>query len=197
MKRLNITAAGYVAALVTLAMPGVSQAAEVDFSTTGAFYVNGVQQSLAFLSFTGLTTTVNTPSNTGLGNFQTGNNGLPQTIPDNTTFTLTVSQTVPSTGTNSDSATITGTLQSADQSSIKISFDAQSQNFTIGAVTYELDPFYRIVPPDPSNNNGVTSLQGFIEFNPNILTSVPEPGAMMLLGCGLIGLGALSKVRRK
>lgn len=170
----------------------IANAEPVTFSTNGSF--NGGGNSIVFgggantltINFTGVNSNVNTPTFASLGEFQTIVTGSGATIAAGTTFTLNITQTVPSAGSGFLAGTITGTI-AQNQSTGLVTFSISST--TINGVTYSLtnNPL-PLVPP--STNNGVTSVQAQI-------TSVPEPATMILLGTGLAGAAASIRKRRK
>lgn len=171
----------------------IAQADPVTFSTNGSF--NGGGNSIVFgggantltINFTGVNSNVNTPTFASLGEFQTIVAGSGATITGGTTFTLNITQTVPSAGSGFLAGTITGTI-SQNQSSGLVTFTVSSA--TINGVTYSLtnNPL-PLVPP--STNNGVTTVQA------QITSAVPEPATMILLGTGLAGVAASIRKRRK
>src|SRR5215216_1512763 len=174
----------------------------VTFTTSGTFtcagcagsgtnsvtFLGGVGNAL-MITFTGLgSTSLNTPTGSSFGNFQTffSGNGV---IAASGTFTLTITQTVPVGGSDSFSATFTGMFSASNSGSGVVNFTVTS--VTIGGITYTItnNPL-NLVPP--ASNNGITTVQGQITGS-----AVPEPTSMFLLGSSLLGIAGAVRKRFK
>lgn len=171
----------------------------VSFNTTGDFQgaattsvTFGAGGNTTTLSFAGVNTALNTPTNTSFGEITvtTAGTGYSGPTVNPFSFTLTINQTLPlPNGSNQFVGNLTGTLSRADSGDFFLQFSNTS--LTIGDVNYTLQQppgGYALVPP--SVNGGVTSIQGAITAT----SPVPEPASMMLLGTGLL---AAFRARRK
>src|SRR5215510_9806254 len=168
---------------VTFSTSGVFTCAGCSGSGTNSVTFSGGMGNALMITFTGLgSTSLNTPTGSSFGNFQTfvSGNGA---IGVSGTFTLTITQTIPSAGSGSFSATFNGTFSASNSGSGVVNFTVTSVN--IGGITYSItnNPL-NLVPP--ASNNGITTVQGQITGS-----AIPEPASMLLLGSGLVGLGTV------
>src|SRR5262249_27660598 len=119
-------------------------------------------------------------------------------------FSLTVSQTVPSAGSQTlDSATIKGTVQFNQVTGLKVVFTSALPNattfvdaptsgnhsllFTLGSIEYWINQTTAFVPQ--TTNSGESTIQGEI-------AALPEPTFYALTGSGFMGL-LLMAIRKR
>jgi hypothetical protein len=180
-----------VAMVISIAAVRPASAAVVDYSTTGVFASSSTDTSASgadTLTYTSVSSTGNlTPTIISLGEFTLAGT---ETDSFSDSFTLTISQIAPTSGTGSLSSTIAGSLtisSGTDSSTVTSTFSTPS--VVIGGVTYTLlkNPVF---VPDPLSNGGVVSIEARITT-----AAVPVPAAVWS-GMGLIGLIAAGKLRR-
>jgi len=179
-----------LAMVISIAAVRPASAAVVDYSTTGVFSSSSSDTSTSgadSLTYSAVTSTGNlTPTIISLGEFKlTGAES--DTFTDS--FTLTISQIAPASGTGDFSATLAGSLTvsgGSESSSVTATFSTTTLD--IAGVTYTLlsNPVF---VPDPLSNGGRVTIEA------QITSAVPVPAAVWS-GMGLIGLIAAGKLRR-
>lgn len=181
---------------------GTAKADVITFTSTGIFtgpgagsgtstYTAGSGANLTTLTFTdGVNSTVAPPaSNVNFGTITIATSGTGGSL-DGTTVTLNIVQTSPSGGSNTFSGQLTGTIfQTPAPGGSTAQLVFTTNTFTIGNVTYTIQPVYLL--PAPGTGNQVT-LQGTVNA-----AAIPEPATMILLGTGLAGVAASARKRRK
>jgi hypothetical protein len=168
------------ASFLVLVALGVTEAGAdpVTFTTSGIFTCAGCagsgSNSVTFLggmgnalmiTFTGLgSTSLNTPTGTSFGNFQTffSGNGA---INASGTFTLTITQTVPSAGNDSFAATFSGTFNASNSGEGVVNFTLNS--VTIGSTEYTITTCLPLNLVPPASTNGITTVQGQVLTAPS------------------------------
>jgi hypothetical protein len=159
-------------------------ASTVTYTTAGNFTAGGSSSSVvsaggltitngdATISYTGAAGSVSDPTFTNVGQFLvTGTVG--GIFAD--TFTLTINETAPDSGSGASSNSINGTI-TGNSSGIALTF--VPSGFAIGSTNWTL---FDTPLNNPSVQGGVTTIEAFV--------STPEPASLGLLGASLLGIG--------
>jgi hypothetical protein len=209
MKRIGFA---LVLILAIAVMGNVAAADVITFSTSGVFSSglatggDGTNQitfgsgaDTATLLFTGALPSsygvaVGSPAGVGLGFFQIAATGNGATASG--TFTLTISQTLPSAGTGDLGGTITGTfniISGVGGGNGLVTFNPNST--TIGSITYTLHNGAGDTNQIQLNAAGTPEGTFGHASSVEALASVPEPASLALFGSGLLMGGNF--IRRK
>jgi hypothetical protein len=186
-------------ALALGSLPAAAQ--DVAFSTTGAFSGACTGTSCAFGGFTLQFVPVGSNgffsgSLVDLGTFNSSCSlsSCPLTnFPSGVTFTLTINQTIPSSGSNSFVGTVSGTLAFNPTFSSLIWTPAPG-SFSIGTANYSLvldnTGNFNIEAPTNDANPNASVVKAFV-------TTTPEPSTVALMATGMFGLIPVVRRRRK
>jgi uncharacterized repeat protein (TIGR01451 family) len=173
-----------LAALCWFALtPGVAHAVPVSYSTTNSFnggafaspnaIVFGAAGNQMSITFTGVTAAAVDASPTtfgSLGQLQIATVGTGATITPGTTFSVRITQTLPSGGTGDLLATLSGTISQTSSTGL-VSFSITS--VSIGTATYSLGNAQLPLVP-PSTNNGITTITAQISTAPPAELSITK-----------------------
>jgi hypothetical protein len=179
-----------MAMIMSLAAVRPASAAVVDYTTTGTFTSSGTStstQGTDTLTYTSVTSTGNlAPTIISLGEFKIS--GIQaKTFSD--TFTLSVSQFGPTSGSQDFTGTLSGQVTNDGHGDLgsSLTMNFPGDTIVIGGVTYTLkgNPY---VVPDALSNGGRVTVEAYV-------TAVPVPAAAWS-GMGLLGLIAAGKLRR-
>jgi hypothetical protein len=196
------------AALALGSLPAAAQT--VTFSTTGAFSGACTGTSCAFGAFTLSFTPVGSNaffsgSTVDLGSFNTACTGCAAGVaetsfPSGVVFTLTVSQTGPSNGSNQFAGSATGTL-AFDPSFSSLIWMPAPGGFNIGNAHYQVitdnTGNINVAPPTATGGNPNATVVKAVVTTATTTTTTPEPSAVALMATGMFGLIPLARRRRK
>ena len=186
-------------ALALGSLPAAAQ--DVAFSTTGAFSGACTGTSCAFGGFTLQFVPVGSNgffsgSLVDLGTFNSSCSlsSCPLTnFPSGVTFTLTINQTIPSSGSNTFVGTVSGTLAFNPTFSSLI-WTPTPGSFNIGTANYTLvldnTGNFNIEAPTGDANPNASVVKAFV-------TTTPEPSTVALMATGMFGLIPVVRRRRK
>jgi hypothetical protein len=166
-----------------LLIPSLAMAGNISFSTTGTFSNPSLlPMNLLPITFTPTSITAFVGGNLAFGVFDVSACPVAK-CSGSETFTLQISQTSPTSGTEDLVGTISGEVFHNGVTDLKLTFTTAT--VIIGATSYTI-PFAQSI------NFSFTTLNG--QVGP---TAIPEPSAEFLLGMGALGLVGLATVSRK
>jgi hypothetical protein len=196
-------------------------AVDVTYGTTGSFngggnvYTGANGLTITYGNTVGNSVSDPYPTNASFGTFTVADPTPGNSDVVNTNFSLTITQTLPLSGTETVTDTFAGTIsatlvggQPRGNSNVVLTFTsgsgdgglpvltndpidgASAYSFSLGGVIYYID---KVTPIEPqTTNGGVSTINGAIDAS-----AVPEPTFYGLTGMGFAGLLAMAIRRRR
>lgn len=182
-----------VIAAITLSVTAGAQ--PVSFSTVGIFNAGNcavLNTNVCTVGSSSITFgvgggSVTAPTNISLGDFTSVSTG--SSLFSGVNFMLTVTQSIPTVGTQILNGSMNGTISSLASN---VFWNQTMPSFSIGAANYGALNLVPVVAP--STNGGNSTINALVTVTPR--STVPEPSTYALMAAGMAVMGLVARRRR-